>query len=55
MTKKIAPADNSSNIGNGNKGTTGTNKQYDQNQGNRGKQLAEQATTTPKTVVKPKK
>lgn len=26
-------------INNSNKGTTGTNKTYDQNQGNRGKQL----------------
>jgi hypothetical protein len=25
---------------NANKGTSGTNKQYDQNQGNRGKQIA---------------
>jgi len=41
MSKKIAPQDNSSNMGNSNKGTAGTNKQYDQAQGNRGKQLAE--------------
>ena len=27
------------NIGNKNKGTSGTNKTYDQNQGNRGKQM----------------
>lgn len=53
MTKKIAPADNSSNMGNGNKGTSGTNKQYDQNQGNRGKQLAGQAA--PKPAAKTKK
>lgn len=33
MTGKIAPKDNSSNMGNGNKGAPGTNKQYDQNQG----------------------
>ncbi len=39
MPKKISPADNSSNQGNKNKGTTGTNKQLDQNEGNRGKQL----------------
>jgi hypothetical protein len=41
MSKKIAPQDNSSNMGNANKGTSGTNKQYDQVQGNRGKQIAE--------------
>jgi len=40
MPKKIAPKDNSSNMGNSNKGTPGTNKQYDQVQGNRGKQIA---------------
>ncbi|TCK09137.1 alpha-amylase [Marinobacterium mangrovicola] len=39
MTKKIRPQDNSSNIKNPNKGTPGTNRQRDQNQGNRGKQL----------------
>lgn len=38
-TKKISPADNQANMQNANKGTKGTNKQYDQNQGNRGKQL----------------
>lgn len=41
MSKKIAPQDNSSNMSNANKGTSGTNKQYDQVQGNRGKQMAE--------------
>lgn len=35
----INPKDNEANISNPNKGTAGTNKQYDQNQGNRGKQL----------------
>jgi hypothetical protein len=39
MSKKIAPQQNRSNQQNANKGTTGTNKQYAQNQGNRGKQL----------------
>ena len=39
MTKKITPKDNASNIPNANKGTNGTNRQYDQKQGNRGKQL----------------
>ncbi len=36
---KISPKDNQANMQNANKGTQGTNKQYDQNQGNRGKQL----------------
>jgi hypothetical protein len=35
----MKPADNAANIPNQNKGTSGTNRQYDQNQGNRGKQL----------------
>jgi hypothetical protein len=39
MTKKIKPADNAANEQNKNKGTSGTNKQLDQNQGNRGKDL----------------
>jgi hypothetical protein len=39
MNKKINPGDNRSNQQNKNKGTSGTNKQYDQAQGNRGKQL----------------
>jgi hypothetical protein len=47
MAKKIAPQDNSSNMKNANKGTPGTNKQYDQNQGNRGKQMASDKATTP--------
>ena len=37
MAEKIKPADNSANQQNANKGTAGTNKQYDQAQGNRGK------------------
>jgi hypothetical protein len=36
---KITPLQNESNMQNPNKGTKGTNKQFDQNQGNRGKQL----------------
>lgn len=36
--KKIQPQDNAANMQNPNKGSNGTNKQYDQNQGNRGKQ-----------------
>mgnify|MGYP000414178796 CR=1 FL=1 len=39
MSKKIAPTDNQANQKNANKGTDGTNKQYDQAQGNKGKQL----------------
>ncbi len=39
MTKKISPVNNTANIKNPNLGTNGTNRQYDQNQGNRGKQL----------------
>jgi hypothetical protein len=38
MTKKIKPSDNSSNQKNSNKGTSGTNRQYDQVHGNRSKQ-----------------
>jgi hypothetical protein len=38
MTKKIKPSDNQGSQVNANKGTSGTNTQYDQNQGNRGKQ-----------------
>ena len=38
MTKKIKPQDNESNMKNSNKGTDGTNKQYDQVHGNKGKQ-----------------
>jgi len=39
MGKKIKPADNRANQQNPNKGIAGTNRQYDQAQGNRGKQL----------------
>ncbi|MCR6574235.1 hypothetical protein CINS5915_05870 [Campylobacter insulaenigrae] len=35
----MKPKDNASNMQNSNKGTSGTNKQYDQSQGNRGAQL----------------
>ena len=35
----IKPADNNSNMQNPNRGTPGTNRQYDQNQGNRGKDM----------------
>ncbi len=39
MAKKIKPQDNIANMKNSNKGTKGTNRQYDQAQGNRGKEL----------------
>jgi hypothetical protein len=35
----IKPKNNSANMRNRNKGTPGTNKQYDQAMGNRGKQI----------------
>jgi hypothetical protein len=38
-SQNITPKNNAANIPNANKGTPGTNKQYDQNQGNRGKQM----------------
>lgn len=37
--KNIKPQDNRANMQNANKGNSGVNKQYAQNQGNRGKQL----------------
>ncbi len=37
--KPVKPSDNASNMQNPNKGTSGTNIQYDKNQGNRGQQL----------------
>ena len=37
--KPIKSADNQANMQNPNKGTPGTNRQYAQNQGNRGKQM----------------
>ncbi len=52
MAKKIAPQDNSSNMKNPNKGTSGTNKQYDQNQGNRGKQMAPDKAMAPPSKSK---
>lgn len=39
MSKKMTPEQNAANMQNANKGTKGTNKEYDKNQGNRGKQL----------------
>jgi len=39
MSKKITPANNKTNQANSNKGTSGTNKQNSQVNGNKGKQL----------------
>lgn len=39
MKKKITPQQNAANMTNRNRGTSETNRQYDQNQGNRGQQL----------------
>ncbi|NRA53887.1 MAG: hypothetical protein HRU23_07050 [Gammaproteobacteria bacterium] len=44
----IKPQDNSSNMGNANKGTSGTNKQRGQAQGNRSKQLQQNRQTSNK-------
>lgn len=41
MAEKIEPKDNSANMRNANKGSPGTNRQYDQVQGNRGKQIGQ--------------
>jgi len=38
-SKSISPKNNFSNMRNANKGTAGTNKQYSQVQGNKGKQM----------------
>jgi len=43
QVKKITPVDNRANMSNANIGSKGTNRQYDQNQGNRGKQLNNKA------------
>ncbi len=37
--KKITPANNAANMQNANKGFPGVNRQYAQNQGNRGAQM----------------
>ena len=44
MAKKITPQQNATNISNANKGTSGTNKQYVQNQSNTAKQKSQPAT-----------
>lgn len=41
---KKSTSNHSADIKNSNKGTSGTNKTYDQNQGNRGKQLNQNRT-----------
>lgn len=46
---KVTPKGNSANMQNPNKGTSGTNRQYDQNQDNRGKQLNHSLTQISKT------
>lgn len=38
MSDRVDPRDHSANIGNPNRASPGTNTQYDQTQGNRGKQ-----------------
>lgn len=39
MSEKISPANNNANMQNANEGTNGVNRQYAQNQGNRGTQM----------------
>ena len=48
MSKKINPANNAANMQNTNKGTIGQNKQSAQNQGNMGKQLNPNQSTSKK-------
>lgn len=48
MSEKIKPADNEANMQNPNKGSSGTNRQYDQVHGNRSGQVAKQASTNSK-------
>lgn len=55
MTGKITPKDNKSNLQNANKGTSGTDKQYDQAQGNRGKQMADDKKAPPTAKASGKK
>ncbi len=50
--KHYTPAENTANMQNANKGTRGINRQYDQNQGNRGAQLNPQKHST---TIKSKK
>ena len=57
MKRRIDPKDNEANQQNRNKGTPGTNRQVDQAQGNRGKQLDPNqqpvAISTPKPAPQP--
>lgn len=45
MKSKLSPKDNTANQQNPNKGTAGTNKQYDKVQENRGKQMNQNLVT----------
>ncbi|KAA6332560.1 hypothetical protein EZS27_018943 [termite gut metagenome] len=45
MGKKVSPNNNSANQQNPNKGFKGTNKPYDQAQGNRSKQIMQTKST----------
>ena len=49
MSKKITPANNAANTQNPNSGTRGVNLQYAHSQGNRGKQLNPNQSTTKKS------
>jgi hypothetical protein len=51
MPSKIAVKDNAANQRNANKGAPGTNRQYDQAQGNRGNQL-QRSSVWPKKPAK---
>jgi hypothetical protein len=53
MKKPISPKDNESNQTNPNKGTPGTNRQFDQMGGNRGKQLNPNQQPVAKPTPKP--
>ena len=55
MAEKIAPKDNSANMKNGNKGTSGTNRQYDQAQGNRGTQMNKAVQDSSSATKSPEK
>ena len=48
MSKKISPANHAANMQNANKGSNGTNTQYDKNQGNTGKQMNHNQATAKK-------
>ncbi len=46
MAKKLTAKENHANQLNSNKGSNGTNRQYDQVQGNRGKQMQQKTVKT---------